>query len=173
MPNKHNQEQVEILKEKLSRAKSLAIVDYSGTSVNDQVKLRNQLKEAGGEIFVTKNTLIDIVVGKGKVSESLEGMNAIVLSFEDEISAIKALFNFHKDNDKLTIKQGVVEDKVLSAEEVENLSKLPGKTELVGMLLARLNTPGQGLVGVLKATQRDLVYVLQAIADKDNASATA
>lgn len=171
MPNKHNQEQVEILKEKLARAKSVAIVDYSGTSVNDQVKLRNELKAAGGEIFVTKNTLIDIVIGKGKVSASLEGMNAIVLSFQDEVSAIKALFNFHKDNDKLSIKQGLVENKVLSPEEVENLSQLPGKNELISMLLARLNSPGQGLVNVLKATQRDLVYVLKAIADKDSASA--
>jgi len=171
MPNKHNQEQVEMLKEKLSRAKSVAIVDYSGTTVNDQVKLRNELKAAGGEIFVTKNTLIDIVLGKGKVSTSLEGMNAIVLSFQDEVSAIKALFAFHKDNDKLNIKQGMVEDKVLSAEEVENLSKLPGKNELISMLLARLNSPGQGMVNVLKASQRNLVYVLKAIADKDSASA--
>jgi large subunit ribosomal protein L10 len=98
-------------------------------------------------------------------------MNAIVLSFQDEVSAIKALFAFHKDNDKLNIKQGMVEDKVLSAEEVENLSKLPGKNELISMLLARLNSPGQGMVNVLKASQRNLVYVLKAIADKDSASA--
>lgn len=171
MPNQHNQQQIEIIKEKLGRAKSVAIVDYSGTGVNDQVKLRNQLKEAGGEIFVTKNTLIDIALGKGQFTESLEGMNALVFSFNDEVSALKALFAFHNDNDKLTIKQGMLEDRVLSVQDVENLSKMPGKEELVATLLARLNSPGQGLVNVLKATQRDLVYVIKAIADKDTAAA--
>lgn len=171
MPNKHNLQQIEILKEKINRAKSLVIVDYSGTSVNDQVKLRGQLKAAGGEIFVTKNTLIDLALGKGKVSQSLAGMNAIVFSFQDEVSAIKELFAFHTNNDKLTIKQGFLEDRVLSIEEVENLSKMPGKNELIGLLLARLHSPGQGLVNVLKAAQRDLVYVVQAIADKDTAAA--
>lgn len=171
MPNQHNQQQVEIIKEKLGRAKSVAIVDYSGTGVNDQVKLRNQLKEAGGEIFVTKNTLIDIALGKGQFTESLEGMNALVFSFNDEVSALKALFAFHNDNEKLVIKQGMLEDRVLSVQDVENLSKMPGKEELVATLLARLNSPGQGLVNVLKATQRDLVYVIKAIADKDTAAA--
>jgi large subunit ribosomal protein L10 len=171
MPNKHNQQQVELLKDKVAKAKSVAIVDYSGTTVNDQVKLRNELKAAGGEIFVTKNTLIDIVLGKDKFTESLEGMNAVVLSYQDEVAAIKALFKFHKDSDKLTIKQGKLDDKVLSIDEVKNLSELPGKNELVAMLLNRLQSPGTGLVNVLKASQRDLVYVLKAIADKGQGAA--
>lgn len=171
MPNKHNQQQVELLKDKVAKAKSVAIVDYSGTTVNDQVKLRNELKAAGGEIFVTKNTLIDIVLGKDQFADSLQGMNAVVLSYQDEVAAIKALFAFHKESDKLTIKQGKLADKVLSVDEVKNLSELPGKNELVAMLLARLQSPGTGLVNVLKASQRDLVYVLKAIADKDQAAA--
>lgn len=166
MPNKHNLAQMELLKEKVAKAKSVAIVDYSGTTVNQQVKLRNELKAAGGEIFVTKNTLIDLVLGKDLFAESLNGMNAIVLSYQDEVAAIKALFQFHKDNDKLTIKQGKLADKVLSTEEVKSLSALPGKNELISMLMARLKSPGTGLVNVLKASQRDLVYVLKAIADK-------
>ncbi len=170
MPNQHNQEQIVLLAEKLKRAKSLAIIDYSGTSVGQQVKLRAALKEAGGELFVTKNTLIDIALGKGNVKESLKGMNAVVFSFQDEIAAIKALFGFHKETDKIEIKQGMMGDKVLSVAEVESLSKLPGKNELISMLLARIQSPGQGLVNVLKAGQRDLVYVLKAIADKQPAA---
>lgn len=165
MPNQKNIQQVEIIKEKLSRTKSVAVVDYSGTTVNDQVKLRQDLAEAGGEMFVTKNTLIDIAVGKGKLSESLEGMNALVFSYEDAVSALKKLFDFHKDSDKLTIKQGLMEDKVLSPAELENLSKLPSKTELIGMLMSRLQGPAYGLVNVLTASQRNLVYALKAVAD--------
>lgn len=170
MPNKHNQQQVEILKEKLARTKSAVIVDYSGTGVNDQVQLRRDLKEVGGEIFVTKNTLIDIAVGKGKVRESLDGMNAIVFSFEDEVSALKKLFDFHKKNDKLTIKQGVMADKVLTPAEVEALSALPGKNELLATLISRIQGPAYGLVNVLKASQRNLVYALKAIAEKQPAA---
>jgi len=166
MPSKDNLEQVKIIQEKIDRAKSLVIVDYSGSSVNDLTTLRNELKEAGGEMFVTKNTLIDIALGKGKVSESLTGMNAIVFSYEDAVSGLKALFDFHKDQDKLSIKQGFMEDKVLSVDEVEALSKLPSKSELVVMLIQRLKSPGQGLVNTLTAKTKDLVYVLKAIADK-------
>ena len=166
MPSQKNQEQVEILKKKLEKAQSVAIVDFSGTTVNDQVKLRSAITAAGGEMLVAKNTLIDIAIGKGKVSESLEGMNAVVFSYDDAVSALKKLFDFHKDAQKLTIKQGVMDDKVLSPAEVEALSKLPSRDELISMLLNRLQSPATGLVNVLKAGQRDLVYALKAIAQK-------
>jgi len=166
MPNKHNQEQVKILQEKLALAKSAVIVDFAKTTVNDQTKLRTSLREAGGEMFVTKNTLIDIAVGKGKVSESLEGMNAIIFSFQDEVAAIKKLFAFHKDTEKLDIKQGVMGEQVLSIKEVEALSKMPGKSELLATLIRTLNGPASGLVNVLQAGTRNLVYALSAIAKK-------
>ncbi|MBP7842705.1 50S ribosomal protein L10 [Candidatus Woesebacteria bacterium] len=166
MPNQKNLKQVELLKEKLAQAKSIAIIDYSGTSANDQVKLRQAVAAAGGEVLVTKNTLIDIAVGVGKLSKSLEGMNAIVFSNQDEVAAIKALFQFQKESEKVTIKEGYMDDKVLSAAEVATLSKLPGKSELISMLIRTLNAPATGMVNVLKANQRDLVYALKAIAEK-------
>lgn len=171
MPSQKNQQQVELLKEKVSRAKSIAIVDYSGTTVNDQVELRKGIRQAQGEFVVAKNTLINIVIGKPELKASLEGMNALVLSFADEVAALKPLFKFQKDKEKLTIKQGVLEDKVLSIEELETLSQLPGKQELIATLISRLQGPAYGLVNVLKAGQRDLVYVLQAIAKKDTSGA--
>lgn len=166
MPNKHNQAQVALLQEKLAKAKSAVVIDYSGTTGNDQVTLRTNVTAAGGEVLVTKNTLIDIAVGKGKVTESLSGMNAIVFSYEDAVAAVKALFAFHKDNDKLQIKQGVMDDKVLSPTEVEALSKLPSKNELISTLIARIQGPAYGLVNVLQAVPRSLVYALKAVGDK-------
>ncbi|MGD9128901.1 MAG: 50S ribosomal protein L10 [Candidatus Woesebacteria bacterium] len=173
MPNKHNLSQVETLKEKLARAKSVLVFDYSGTSSKEQVDLRNAVKEAGGEIYVCKNTLMDIAVGKGKLTDSLTGMNAVLFSYEDEVSALKKVFEFHKEADKLEIKQGImsagkegVEDKILSPEEAESLSKLPSKNELIATLINRIQGPSYGLVNVLKAGQRDVVGVLKAIVDK-------
>jgi large subunit ribosomal protein L10 len=166
MPNQHNQEQVKIVQDKINQAKSMVIVDYSGTDVKGLTELRQALKEAGGEMFITKNTLVDIAVGKGKMTESLQGMNAVIFSYEDAVSAVKSLFKFHEDTDLLEIKQGFMDDKVLSFNEVEALSKLPSKSELIVMLIQRLKSPGQGLANVLKAGQKDLVYVLKAITDK-------
>ena len=166
MPNQKNQTQVAVLQDKIKEAKSLAIIDYSGTSANDQVKLRQAIADAGGEVLVTKNTLIDIAIGRGKLSDSLEGMNAVVFSNEDAVSAIKALFTFHKDEDRLVIKQGFMDDTVLSATEVKALSQLPSKPELISMLIRTLQAPATGMVNVLKANQRNLVYALTAIAAK-------
>jgi len=168
MPSKSNIEEIKIIQEKIDRAKSLVIVDYSGTSVNDLTTLRDALREAGGEMFVSKNTLIDIAVGKGKLTESLSGMNALVFSYNDAVAGLKALFDFHKKSDKLSIKQGYMDEKVLSIAEIETLSQLPSKNELVVMLIQRLKGPGQGLVNTLSAKSKDLVYVLKAIADKKN-----
>lgn len=166
MPNQHNQEQVKLVQDKINQAKSMVVVDYSGADVKSLTELRQALRDAGGEMFITKNTLVDIAVGKGKMAESLKGMNAVIFSYEDAVSAVKALFKFHEDYDLLEIKQGFMEDKVLSFNEVEALSKLPSKSELIVMLIQRLKSPGQGLANVLKAGQKDLVYVLKAIADK-------
>ena len=166
MPSQKNQQQVDLIKEKLAKAKSVAVVNYEGTTVNDQVKLRSDLNEVGGEMYVTKNTLIDIAIGKGKVSDSLNGMNALVFSYEDAVSALKKLFAFHKDTDKLEIKQGLHEDQVLSFEDLKKLSELPSKEELIATMISRLQGPAYGLVNVLKAGQRDLVQVLRAVAQK-------
>jgi large subunit ribosomal protein L10 len=168
VPNAKNKQQVELIKTKIAQAESVAVVDYAGTTVNDQVKLRTELRQVGSDMLVTKNTLIDIAIGKGKVSDSLKGMSALVFSNQDPVAGIKALFKFNKDNDRLAIKQGYMpaDDKVLSFEELKTLSELPGKNELIAMLLNRLQAPATGLVNVLKASQRDLVQVLKAVSEK-------
>lgn len=168
MPSKQNLEQIAVLQEKVKRAKTLTVIDYSGTNANDQVALRRSIKVAGGELLVTKNTLLDIAVGKGKLSDALEGMNAFVFAYDDEVAPIKAVFAFQKETEKLTIKKGVMADVVLSAEDLERLSKLPSKSQLVATLISRIQGPAYGLVNVLKAGQRDLVNVLHAIATKSS-----
>ena len=168
MPSTKNQSQLDLIKSKLNDSKSAIIVDYSGTSVTDQTKLRAALKEAGGEMLVTKNTLIDIAIGKGKLTDSLNGMNALILSYDDEIGGIKAVFKFHEDNEKLEIKQGYMDEQVLSVDQVEALSKMPGKQELMATLISRIQGPSYGLVNVLQAGPKDLLYALKAIASKDS-----
>lgn len=166
MPNSKNVQGVKTLQEKFAQAKSAVVVDYAGTSVNDQVELRSALTKVGGEMFVTKNTLIDIAAGKGKLTDSLQGMNAVIFSYQDAVAALKEVFKFHEDKEKLVIKQGLMDDKVLSFEEMEALSKLPSRQELMATLIMRLKGPMYGLVNVFKAGTRNLVYALSAIRDQ-------
>lgn len=168
MPNQQNQDQLAQLKEKLEKAKSFAIVNYEGTTVADQVKLRGELKKAGAELTVAKNTLMNLAIENPDFADSLKGMNAIVFSYEDEIAAFKQIVEFHDESEKLEIKQGQMEDKVLSSAEIFELSKLPSKSELISTLISRIQGPAHGLVNVLSASQKNLVYVLKAISDKED-----
>jgi len=167
MPSKYNQEQVQIIKDRINKAKSVILVDYSGTDANDQTKLRAAVKEAQGEMFVAKNTLINIALDKDELKESLTGMNALILSYADAVSALKKVYEFHEEEEKLEIKQGVmIEDgqiQVLSREQVEKLSQMPSKDELIVMLIQRIQGPAYGLVSVLSGGTRNLVYALEAI----------
>jgi len=165
-PSQKNQSQLDMLTQKVAQAKSIVVADYSGTSVKDQVTLRSAIKKAGGEVIVAKNTLIDLAIGKGKLIDSLQGMNAAVFSYADPVAPVKALFEFQKKNEKLTIKQGFMDDRVLSQDEVVSLSKLPSKNELIAKLLMILNSPATSLVNVLQAGPRNLVYALNAVAEK-------
>ena len=93
-------------------------------------------------------------------------MNALILSYDDEVGAVKVTYDFIKDKEKTNVKVGYLDGKFLTPDQTEALSKIPGKQELLGALVRTINNPATNLVGVLKANIRDLAYVLHAIADK-------
>lgn len=160
---------MQTLQDKFSRAKAVILASFAGLNSKQQVQLRQDLKKAGGEFIVAKNTLVARVVGKDELSQSFNGQTGAVFSYDDEVGALKALVTFAKDNKAVELKQGVVAGTVYSATQLEELSKLPGKTELIQMLLGRLNAPASKLVGVLNAGVRDLAFVLAEIAKKKQA----
>ena len=166
-PHQSKQSAVKVLQDKISQAKSAVIVDYQGLTVKEKTTLLQKMKSTGGEFLVAKNSLMDIAFGKkSELKKSFSGMNAILFSYDDPVTALKELMAFHKTTEKLVVKQGVMEDKVLSEAEVVSLSKLPSKNELIATLISRLQGPAYGLVNVLNAGPRNLVYALQAIANK-------
>ena len=167
MPSSKNTQNLQITKDKIGQAKSVLVVDYAGTPVNDLNELRRNLKANGGEFFVTKNTLISLSFDKKQeVTDALNGMNALILSYDDEVGAVKVAYDFIKDKEKMTVKVGYLDGKFLTASEAEALSKIPGKKDLLATLARTIKKPGNDLAGVLQAPVRDLVYALQAIADK-------
>lgn len=166
MPNAKNIEQVKMLEEKAARAKSIVLTNYSGLTVKQQSKLRVALKNAGGELIVAKNTLIARVLGKEELLQSLQGQTGVLFSYEDEVKALKELVKFAKENNLPEIKEGVLNGVVLTHNQVIDLSKLPGKEELIAQMLGSLQAPGNNLVSVLKAGIRDLAYVLSSYMKK-------
>lgn len=161
------------LTEKVNKAVAGVIVDYKGITVADDTKLRAELRAAGVEYFVVKNTLLKIAT-KGSAVEGLssvlEGTTAIALSYEDPVAAAKILSKY-ADNKAIpfSIKAGFVDGSILDAEGVNALAKLPSREVLIAQTLGGLNAPITGFANVLNANLRGLVIALNAIAEKQTA----
>ena len=175
MPSQRNIAQLAVLQEKFSRAKSVVFVDHNGMSVADMQALRAGVREAGGEVTVAKNTLLNLMLNtahrspltadstKPKADRFLSGPTSILFSYQDEILPIKVLAKFASDHEKPAIKAGLLGDKSLTKEEIIELSKLPGFKELIVKLMWQMQGPTVRLVQVLQGNTRKLVYVLEAI----------
>lgn len=156
---------VEQIAEKLSGSKSTIITDYRGLTVKQTNELRKQLREAGVDYAVLKNTLTRRAtdkVGLTDLDTHLTGPTAIAFSQEDVIAPAKILYQFSKENKALEIKGGVVEGKVVGFEDIKALADLPSREGLLSMLLS-----------VLQAPIRNLALAVKAVADKDDTQAEA
>lgn len=143
------QQFVDELAAKLEGAAGGVIVDYKGITVADDTKLRRELREAGVEYFVVKNTLLKRAVEKAGISgitEHLEGTTAIAISKDDIIAAPKILFKQSEANDQIfNIKVGFIGKEAIPTSVVEEYAKLPSKETLISKLLFMLQSPMQRL----------------------------
>ncbi|MCH5206249.1 MAG: 50S ribosomal protein L10 [Oscillospiraceae bacterium] len=135
------------LADKLKNAAGGVLVDYKGISVEDDTKLRKELRENGVDYFVVKNTLLKRaaeIAGIEGLEPALSGTTALALSNEDIIVAPKLLHKKAESSDgKFSIKLGFVEGKAISKEEVEAYAKLPSKETLLSQLVFMLQSPIQ------------------------------
>lgn len=155
----------------LSRSEYVFLADYQGINAEETTTLRKKLAERGAEFHVVKNSSLRLAAKEQNLpdlSEHLTGHTAIVVGGEDASSVAKALGLYFKDTKKVTVKGGTLGDRLLSADEVKMLAKLPGLESLRSQLLSLFNTAPTRLVGVLSAPSRGLVTVLKAKADADN-----
>ena len=147
------------------RTESAVVVDFKGLKVPEVTELRRQVRAAGGQYKVVKNTLA-IRAMKGTPFESLGehfvGTTAIAYSGEDPIALAKVLTTFAKTAPALQMKAAVVQGRAIKAAEVGELATLPGKPELYAKLLFLLQAPMVQIVSVLAAAPRDLMNVLAA-----------
>mgnify|MGYP003502912923 FL=1 len=145
---------VEEITEKFKTAATVVVVDYRGLTVGQVTELRKQLREAGVEFKVYKNTMTRRAVevaGLEGLNESLTGPNAIAFSTEDVVAPAKIINDFAKKNDKLEIKAGVIEGAIASADDIKALAELPSREGLLSMLLSVLQAPMRNFALATKA----------------------
>ena len=137
------------LKDKVANSVSGVVVDYQGITAEADTKLRKELREAGVEYTVVKNTLLKRAIEGTEIegmSEVLEGTTALAVSHEDQIAPARILNKFAKDSDgKFVIKSGYMDGKVMSPAEIAAIADLPSKEGLVQMLLSVLVSGPRGL----------------------------
>lgn len=138
---KQKEEEVNALAEKFKNAKLVLLTDYRGITVEDVTNLRNTLRDANSEYKVIKNNIIRRALdknGENGLDSLLEGPTAVVMTEEDYLNPLKAIYKFSKENDYYKIKGGIVEGKAMTAEELMTLAKLPSRQELLSMLAGAL-----------------------------------
>ena len=160
------EETVQVLTEKLGRAKSVVFADYKGLTMSQLSDLRNKLREQEAEFSVTKNTLLQrsLLISHFSLPTSIfEGPIATLFAYDDEISPIKLLVKALKDAGLGKVKAGLLGDEFLPEAKINQLATLPSKDELRAKTVGVLAAPLQGMVGVLQGNLRNLVYALSEI----------
>jgi large subunit ribosomal protein L10 len=165
-------EVVQEISEKIKAAKAMVFADYRGLTVEQDTELRNALRKAGVEYKVVKNTLTKFAAkenGLEGLDSFLNGPTAMAVSATDPVAPAKVLAEFAKKYEKLELKVGVVEGKVIDEAGIKALAELPPREVLIAKVLGGFNAPISGLVNVLNGNIRGLVVALNAIAEKQGA----
>lgn len=153
----------------LSEARGVVFTEYRGLTVKELDKVRKTLKKENVKYQVVKITLLKRVFEKLGIKTdafSYNGPVAVATSSEEETAPARIIKALIKDNPKLVIDGGVFNQAVVGKDIVEKLASLPTKQQLLGQLVYVLSAPARGLVTVLSGNTRNLLNVLNAIADK-------
>ncbi|WP_127584041.1 50S ribosomal protein L10 [Paenibacillus koleovorans] len=158
------QEAVEVVTAKLREHSCTIVADYRGLNVAQVTDLRKRLRDAGVELHVIKNTIARRATAVAELTEldtALTGPTAIAFS-KDIVAGAKIIAEFAKKNDKLQVKAGVVEGKVVDASQIKALAELPSRDGMLSMLLS-----------VLQAPIRNFALAVKAVAEKQEGGAQA
>jgi len=154
------------LTEAIKNAKLVLFTNYVGLRVKETGKLRCLLQEKGCQYKVVKKTLIKLALEEAGLKdfeiEKIGMANGLVLA-QDEIEPIKAIFEFSKENPQLEIQAGLFEGKSLSKEEIEFISKIPSREQLLSQVVYAVKSPLIRLLNSLQFNQRKFVYLLASI----------
>lgn len=136
--------QVEALIEKMKQAPAIVLVNYRGLSVSEVTELRSQLYESDCELKVIQNNITRRAVeslGYHDLASDLVGPNAVAFSYSDSVAAAKIIHEFAKDHPALELKMGVVDNEVLSVEQMTQLAQIPSREVLLTMFAGGIIQP--------------------------------
>ncbi len=160
---------VENLKKEFTQIAGVVAVNYQGLKVEEINEVRARIKEKGGNFRVVKNTLMKIVaeqVGLKDIEEFLDGPTALGWHKDDVVELCKALVEMSKKYEVLKLKGGVVEGRKVGPESVVELSRLPGRTELLAKLAQDLAYGPRQLLLLMKALPEKMARLLNALKEK-------
>jgi large subunit ribosomal protein L10 len=157
------QQDLDNLKTDLAKISSVILTTFQGITVEDDTKLRRAVQAAGGKYQVVKNTIAELA-GSGTPAEgvlkNLKGTNSIAYTATDAVALAKALTKIAKDVPSFKFKAGVVEGKVVSIAEIQQLANLPSKEELISKIMFLLNAPAQRIAMALNALPRNMAVTV-------------
>ena len=145
------------IKEKLTTAQSVVLVDYRGRNVAEVTELRKQFRAAGVEYAVLKNSLVGIAakeVGIEGLDSILEGPTALAFGMTDAVAPAKIIAEFAKKNDKLKVKAGILDGAILDVAGVEKLSAIPSREVLIAKVMGSMMSAVSKFVYVLEAIRK-------------------
>ncbi len=157
------------LHEKLKHFNLAVLANCSGLNVEKITTLRNALRKTDTEFRVVKNTLLRIASKETDLSgmqEQFKGPLAIALNYTDVVETAKVLVDFAKKNADLEIRAGMLNGKVITGEQLNQLAMLPSREVILGKLLSVLVGVQTGFVSVLSAVPRSMVQILEAYRQK-------
>lgn len=169
MNKQEKKETIDELHEKFSRAKTAVLTGYTGINVEQITELRSKLRKSQVEYRVVKNTLARRAVqgtGLEPLKDYFVGPVGIALGFDDVVAPAKVLFEFNKTQEKLQLKIGVLDGKLLQQADIKALATLPSLNSLRGKIIGLLQAPASRMVGVLAAPGGQIARVLKAKAEK-------
>ncbi|HEY4682456.1 MAG TPA: 50S ribosomal protein L10 [Candidatus Acidoferrales bacterium] len=162
--------EVEKLNAELLQTSSLILSSFQGLKVSQDNDLRRAIEKVGGRYRVVKNTLVERAARGTAAADLLKGLtgtNSIAYTQADAVQLAKALTKYARDNPAFSFKAGLIEGRVVSLQEIQQLATLPSREELMAKLLYLISSPARRLAGALQGVSRNLaVVVKQAVEEK-------
>jgi len=167
MPRPEKIAEVKAIAERFQSARSIVMTDYTGLTVAQMTQFRSQCRAQNVECRVVKNRLAIIAADEADlavIKDHLKGPTALVLGPESQVDPAKIVIEFAKTNEKLTVKGGILDGQYLDAQQVEALSKIPSKDELIAQMMGSINSPLTGIAGTVNGVMSALARALDAVA---------
>ncbi|GMR14122.1 MAG: 50S ribosomal protein L10 [Gemmatimonadota bacterium] len=157
-------------RDKVKKAPVLYLTDFTGLDVKSMTELRQRMKESGAEYLVVKNRLAKLAIEEldfPDLGDSLLGPTGVVLGYDGPVEPAKALADFAKEHDdKPVFKIGVMDNALVSAEEIQKLAKLPPREQLLAALAGALEAPMAALASALEGKIQEMAGVLDALKNR-------